>query len=417
MNISDRKYNFLREESGKWVEARLISAEQRDSIMSGYAISRNVGSVALMLGLLLIGVGIITFIAANWQHITPTMRVMLILAGYFGTVAGAWLCETRGQKAVAGGLMFLSGFILLAGIALMSQIYHIDWNISTMMLIWLAAYLPTVLCVRHISVYAFYEVIAIVYMNWAYMDVESGYRHMRHSESLLGSLVDPWQPTFFMLLLMAMAWMFRKEEKAFERSVKAERSIIRDLFIGGSSRAIFLANFYVLNWFSWMCIINRTGETMLPFVFGILAIGAAISFMGSKLDSNELSLQGLVCVGAAGIALTMPFVWTGDYYYRYNRYYDDIFSATHLYCLVTTVLLGAYLVWLIVKRGGLLSTFIFCALILRWYFDFFYSYMSKSIFLITSGLILIGITWGVNRWRRKRQRPDVAEGGSDNAVR
>jgi hypothetical protein len=141
---------------------------------------------------------------------------------------------------------------------------------------------------------------------------------------------------------------------------------------------------------------NSTGRTVLPFVFGVLLIGGAIAVMAWKLDASDLDWQGLLCIGAAGVALSFPWIWEGS---LYKHYYDEDFISA---AFVSSALLGAYLVYRILRRqrnrGS--AVVLFCVLLGRWYFDMFYSFMSKSFFFTLGGALLLLLAFFYRRWNR-----------------
>jgi uncharacterized membrane protein len=136
----------------------------------------------------------------------------------------------------------------------------------------------------------------------------------------------------------------------------------------------------------------------------MLAIGAFIIFAGGKLDAGDLEWQGLLIVGAAGLSLTFKYVWDRHYYY-----YDELTAP-----VASSVLLGAYLVSRIIRRqrGGGFSTFLFCVLLARWYFDLFFTFMETSIFFISGGVFMLFVAYAYKKWNRLgAQKPNTESGG------
>ena len=397
--VSEARYRFLSGESGQWVEDGLITADARGRILQRYEVARQFPTVVLTLGVVMIGIGLLSFIAANWREIPAWLKVLLIILGYAGCAGGAYQAERRGHPSIAGALLLLSGFMLLGGIALMSQIFHIQGSLEGLLVVWLVAYLPTLLLAKNLSIYILYEIVALVYMNWTYVRYHEFGRHFDRGSELLFNpltLVMPYQPLLLMVLLGAVAWWaWREGQEQALGSVQKDESFLKAFFVGGTTRRIFFFNFYLLNWFGWICVMNSTGRTVVPFFLGIVAIGGAIEFCASKLDSSDLDLQGLSCIAISGLILSFPFVWD----YRSYRYDTGLAGP-----LVCSALLAAFLIHRIIrgKRGNGFAVFLFCCLLMRWYFDMFYSFMDKSVFFITGGVILLLIAWGYRKWNRQR---------------
>jgi uncharacterized membrane protein len=405
--ISESSHRFLETESSRWVEDGFISVDQRDSILGGYVVVRRIPTVVLTLGVLMIGLGLLSFIAANWQELSAWLKVSLIIVSYLVCVIAACMFEWRGGRFISGSLMFLSGFILLGGMALISQVFHIQVEVFELLGVWLLVYIPTLLLVKSLPVYILYEVAAIIYMNIKYTETGAWWGYER-SEALFDTttLFQPLQPLLLLILLTALAW----HVWSVDSKVSAIGSSgVKKFFIGGSTRRIFLCNFFILNWFVWICLLNSHDNSALPFVFGVIALGVLISLLGWRLDSSELDWQGLLFIGASGLALTFPFIWDSSYLYSSYHGYDALSSLSAP--IISSVCLSAYLVSRIIrgKRGGGFSVFLFCVVLMRWYFDMLGSLMQKSLLFVSGGVFLIMVAFAYNRWSKKRRSGVVDE--------
>ena len=412
LNISDKKvsearYRFLSGESEMWVEDGLISAEARGRILERYEVARQFPTVVISLGVAMIGIGLLSFIAANWFAIPAWFKVVLIIAGYTGCVGLAFLTERRGYNAISGAFLLLSGFMLLGGIALMSQIFHIQGSLEGLLVVWLVAFFPTLALSKNLSIYLLYEVVALVYMNWTYVSRREWGFLERGADFLFNplTLVWPYQPLVLMALLGTVAWWaWREEHNRVLSGPAKDESLLKAIFIGGATRRIFFFHFYLLNWFGWICVMNSTGRTVVPFFIGIVLIGALICYIARWLGSGDLDLQGMCCIAFSGLVLTFPFVWNRRFYR-----YDDMLSEP----LFASVLLAVFLIYRIVRgqRGNGFAVFLFCGLLMRWYFDMFYSFMDKSLFFVSGGVILLLIAWGYRKWNRERLREAPSANG------
>jgi uncharacterized membrane protein len=286
--------------------------------------------------------------------------------------------------------MLLSGFLLLGGLALISQIFHIAGSPDGLVITWLLVYAPTFLLVRNISIYILYEIAAVFYLNFRYASFLDGARGRALAFDPL-TLVYPLMPTLAVIFLAGAAWWIWNDLR--KSDAISEESMLKRIFVGGSSRRIFFSNFMIINWFAWICVMNSTGRTVLPFVLGIIVIGGVIGFAARMLDAADLDLQGLLCVAIAGFSLSFPFIWD------VHRIYDRTFLVE---AIASSVVICLYLVYRIIRRdrNGGLAVFCFCAFLFRWYFDMFYSFMSKSIFFVSGGIAMLAIAYAYRRWNR-----------------
>jgi uncharacterized membrane protein len=336
----------------------------------------------------MIGLGVLSFIAANWKILPDAVKIALIAGSYAASVAGAYLCEKRNWGAVSDVFLFLSGFLILGGLALISQIFHVQGSLTDLLGIWLLVYLPTFLLARGIAIYTLYGAVGFGYMDIFYTQ----HYFWLSSGRDLSSIFTFYQPLLLLVLIVAVAWYSWFSER---RSVRAPRSALSAVFVGGSTRKIFLSNFLILNWFRWVCVIDLAKDDVLPCVIGILIIGVLISLSAWKLDAADLDLQGLWCVGLAGFALTLHIIWDWN---------DSVsMSETLSRQILSSAALGVWLLWRVVRRRryAAFSAFLFCGLLARWYFDMFYNFMSKSLFFTLGGAMLLLAAFACHRWNKK----------------
>jgi uncharacterized membrane protein len=130
----------LREELKGWLSAGLLRDDQARALEQRYALAdlpHEGASLLLMtiyiIGSVLIGGGVITFVAAHWESIPAGFKVALIFAAMLGAhTAGYTLWRVKGTRPTLGhALVVLGTLIFGANIALMAQIFHISsgsWN-------------------------------------------------------------------------------------------------------------------------------------------------------------------------------------------------------------------------------------------------------------------------------------------------
>jgi uncharacterized membrane protein len=391
--ISEIKRRFIASESSKWVEDGIISAKTRDGILSSYVAVRRVPAVIWALGLTMLGLGVLSFIAANWNALGRLVRIVIIVGFYAASVAAACYFEKKGRKVASELLLFLSGFFLLGGIALMSIVFHISGDVDDLLITWLIVYLPTFLIARNLSIFILYETVTLFYVNIAFIRYMDNGRYGLENPAVF--FVGPYWPLLLTLLLSGAAlWAWYERRKL---SSASSEPWMKYVFVGGSTRRIFFSNFLILNWFTWICVINSRHESLLPYVLGTLAIGALILYMAKRLDAADLEWQGLLIVGASGLALTFPIVWRFESMYD-SRYIEGAISVP----VLASVLLGIHLLSRVIRRqrGGGFSTFLFCALLARWYFDLFYSFMDTAVFFISCGVLMLLVAYVYRRWNK-----------------
>lgn len=145
--LSDKFRRQLQQEADQWRTEGLIDAALYEQLSQRYQFSELETSartrfVVILLGLgsVLLGLGIITFVAANWQFWSRESRVILLLSGFIGiNTAGFYLWRRptqRWQRRLGQGLLLLGAIVLGANMALMSQMFHQNGGAYQLYLVW-----------------------------------------------------------------------------------------------------------------------------------------------------------------------------------------------------------------------------------------------------------------------------------------
>lgn len=158
--ISDQFRRELRSQAKLWEAEGLIDTSLYQQLADRYqfqtleSASRNrFLGILISLGSILLAIGVITFVAANWQIWSREARVVLLLSLFVAVnVAGFYLWRippyrsknsnpniprTKGRNKLLGeGLLLLGALILGANMALMAQMFHIGGSSYGLLLAW-----------------------------------------------------------------------------------------------------------------------------------------------------------------------------------------------------------------------------------------------------------------------------------------
>jgi len=154
--FSDADYRFvsrLREELKAWERDGAITSEQVMTILARYpdyppgheASRRRQGLVTglSILGSVLIGLGVITFFAANWDEISQGVKLASLIAGMLLAYgAGYALWQRSGPTAYAVAFVLLGCIVYGAGVHLIGQIYHVSVDHPNLSLFWFLGVAP-----------------------------------------------------------------------------------------------------------------------------------------------------------------------------------------------------------------------------------------------------------------------------------
>lgn len=136
----------------EWVQADLLTAEQASAILA-FEEARPGAHWALIgvmaLGALVVGIGVISVVAANWQSIPDGVKLLVDFALLVLLAYQIWRLPESASPLWREGLLLVYALLSLASIGLIGQIYHADGPLDQTLLFWCAMVLPPALLTRH----------------------------------------------------------------------------------------------------------------------------------------------------------------------------------------------------------------------------------------------------------------------------
>ncbi len=190
----------LRQELPAWRAEGLVDEGTEKALVARYGLDRREGSLATaavyMIGALLVGGGILSFIAWNWEGMPDPLKLVLIGVVLLATnVGGWWLWKGGGSWPRLGhALQFLGTLVYGASIGLVAQIYHVSenwyggfgaWAFGAAVAAWVLRSTPNG------------ALVAIAGTTWA-----CGYVHERAG-------TFPLAPLFLAAVVLPLAWLER----------------------------------------------------------------------------------------------------------------------------------------------------------------------------------------------------------------
>jgi uncharacterized membrane protein len=167
----------LAKEVDDWLADDLIDESQRDRILARYGItpgeSKPLGYTMLMgLGMLFVGLALITLIGANWQDIPRYVRTLGLISLTTATHLSGWFYLKRGDESKALGLIFLGNLFYGASIILIAQIFHLGEHMPDGVYFWALGCLPMALLTggRLIAL----QMLALAFI-WLFMEANLGF--------------------------------------------------------------------------------------------------------------------------------------------------------------------------------------------------------------------------------------------------
>ena len=90
-------------------------------------------------GAVLVGLGLILFVASHWSGMGPALRIGILFGAYCTVVSAALLAQGRGYDRVGRSLWFLATLAVGANIFLIGQIFNFSLTFWQAPFLWLLA--------------------------------------------------------------------------------------------------------------------------------------------------------------------------------------------------------------------------------------------------------------------------------------
>lgn len=145
-------YRWLQRELPLWEEKNIINQEQGNAILNLYKLQRvslkkkmDMIKVLTLIGVIFVGIGVIFFVASNWQRIPSHIRTIMLLSITISTLYAGHIFsyEKEGFVNLGKSLLLLASLFWGGTVALIGQIYNIptseNWYI---LLLWAFPILP-----------------------------------------------------------------------------------------------------------------------------------------------------------------------------------------------------------------------------------------------------------------------------------
>lgn len=175
VDISPDKKSWLKAEVLKWFDKGIIYESQADEILSEYGMksgikkpevsSVNVVKVLAYIGAVLVGLGAILFVAANWQEIPRLIKVMMLSLLTLGTFYAGYHIkhELENREILGKALIFMSTLFYGGSIFLIGQMYNINANSHWLVLLWFASIFPVAYFLDELPTYVLSSVLLIIW--------------------------------------------------------------------------------------------------------------------------------------------------------------------------------------------------------------------------------------------------------------
>ncbi|MGM9954337.1 MAG: DUF2157 domain-containing protein [Peribacillus sp.] len=341
--ITKKQFEFLEQEFTYLQNGGTISEEEKKKMLASYHVKASLSfiSILLAIGAVLLGLGVLTFVASNWMYISKGVKFLLIIACLIGVNVAGVRWETRFPKT-SRSLHYVGILIFGAGIFLVEQMFNISINFNSSFLLWGIGAICIGYYLKDAIVLLFTSFLLFVYLNGSILLDETSY------------------PLAIIILLPALYFLVKQLN--YPRFLSF---IVNGLTI--NALILFLMEF-VPN------LVEGNGDTIILSILFIVGILLAYIRVPVKLQ-RITHIQGHILHGVAAIFLTYELaIWFPLVYFLFLLY--------------------------LIQKGSLTSIVIICALIFRYYIDSF-EFLPKSLTFIIGGLLLLVFGFFFEKQRQK----------------
>lgn len=348
--ITNSEYRVLEKELLFLEQSGQLETDQARKLLAEYVPTERLSfvRVLLVIGAVLIGVGILSFIAGNWQEIPKLAKFLLLLFATAGFYLGGYKMEGHYPKT-SRSLYYIGMFAFGAGIFLIGQMFNLGESVYADFFMWGLGILPLA-----------------YYLNDKLISASATLFFIIYGFNVLNGTVGI--PYLLVIIIPLLFWI-------------NERRM-------GHSRGLFIANTVLTLLFLFNLFIYFDVHEVL-ILCSFFALGLFISFYPFGRYQLPSEWLGSVVYGIAGLFLTFPSTWT-EFVSKDNA---------GMAAIIFTIIFAIKLLFLL-KIGSLPAVLIVCTLIFRFYADLSYNFMPKSLFFIVGGLILIGFGFWFEKTRR-----------------
>ena len=387
----------LREEVEAWQRDGTVTAEQAQAILARYpdyvpgfeASRRRQGLVTglSILGGILIGLGVITFFAANWDEIPKNVKLASLIIGMaLSYGAGYAIWQRSGPTPYAVSFVLLGCIIYGAGVHLIGQLYHISVDHPNLSLFWFLGVTPLAYVTRSRPVMFLAVVLFLAAVAFRLQDWLEG---IDEAEAVIAG-------TALYIALGAFLYAAGKAKREFE-GWESIGGLFQALGLVTAFASLYMLTFHDL--FDGADSISGAslGYWALAYGASIVAVAALAWLAWRRAQAGDESPVELAEVGLIAVLLVVAHV-AGLVPAGWDPLYPILFNA--LFALSALGLMASGYLRDHEGRVNLAIAFIAVYVITR-YFEYSIDLLDSSMVFIGAGVVLLAGGYLLDRGRRR----------------
>lgn len=351
--IKGKDYNFIKNELTWLKENQKIDEKVYKEILSEYVLKENANfiRIVLIIGAVLIGLGIITFIGSNWLYLSRPEKFLIIIIFYLTSAFFSFKTRIKYPKT-SRSLVYLTLLIYGSGVFLILQMFSFSLDYAYGFLYFALGILPAAILFKDNLIFIADTIIFIIFINTYY---------------------NFHQYPYIILIIIPLLYFINTK--------------YLDL-----SWNILSINILTIN--SLIILLNKFEFKTLSVLLMIFLAGLLFFYLPYKRNLLFNRFTGIMLIGTAGIYITIPGVWQDTSISIFE-------NNSKLITVVYSILFMLYLLYL-TKKQNLIALVFICILIFRYYVDTLYNFLPKSMFFIIGGAILMFFGFYFERLRKNK---------------
>jgi len=405
----------LRQDLEKWVERGWVTPENAQSILAdagGGVGTRHVPQILAIMGAVLVGFAVMSFVAANWADIPKIIRLLMIFSALWVAWGAAYFADRTGHKGYAEAAVVAGLALFGANIMLIGQIYHVTSSTPEWVLVWCMVALAAAWALPSRAALAISFLLVILWSAWALDQHEkiSWFFFVPWSLATWLTMRMSWRAGLHLALLTLWVWAGISADAlqgiigGYAGSLVAIFALIAlvqwTLGLRLSSTSIrfgsLLENYGMVIAFAALATFqiedSRHNVGFVWYALALIALAAVGALAYAEVAARRLSLRDYCGIAALGLgAVLYPFL--GNHAYSLVLY-----GALFLALSVWLVAYGTARNHRFAINAGL---FAFAAECLYLYFWTLGSYLNTAAFFAIGGILLIAGSLILPKLRRR----------------
>ena len=375
---------WLRREGNRWVREGIVTPEQLARIAALYETKERDAGALPLLGGLLLGLGVLSFVAANWQEIGNPIRIALLLSAMLGFYAAGGRLFARGRESAGVALVSVGLFAFGGGLVLVNQMFHLIMYSAATLVVWAAAGAALAYVFR--SRYLYLVAVVLTF-------VAQGYS--------LGAFGGRFSFAAFAVLLLGLAPFLAVRRDAFAAAVWSLGAVLHALLLVLSMEWAFGW------WFLPLLLLYAAADAVprdklrlalqLPPVAGAFVFALVLALAGDAYWTALLAASVYLKRRRGDLPSLVDGLLFLPLLYAPPAAIGPLYLAALFLFALATLLLGYREESRLRINAG---TVAFLLATMAAYFKLTWGFLDKSAFFLLGGVLLLGLGWLLNRRKR-----------------